>query len=96
MTIVATLFVLFALTLAHVYLLDGLDGWLFSQGLTEDTVYAAGYSDAAFRRVAIGMTADTVLTMLGKPLDRAREMSDEIIRKILSEFGAGQIMESAV
>ena len=86
-TIVAILAVLFALTLMHFYLLDGLDGWLFSQGFTEDTIYAAGYGDAAFRRVRVGMTADTVLSILGDPLrtrtdpyalrSRAGETSDE-------------------
>ncbi len=78
---------MFALIPAHFYLLDGLDGWLFSQGLTEDTVYADGYSDSAFRRVRIGMTVDTVLKLLGEPLrvrtddyalrSRAGESSDE-------------------
>ena len=86
-TIAATLSVLIAFTPSHFYPLDGLDGWLIGLTLTEDTVYAAGYSDAAFRQVRVGMTADTVLGILGRPLrvrtdpyalrSRAGEASDE-------------------
>lgn len=86
-TIVAALSMPMALMLLHSRQLDGLDGWLFGMMLTEDTVYAAGYSDAAFRRVKAGMTADTVVSILGEPLrirtdlfpfrTRAVEMSDE-------------------
>src|SRR5437764_1148905 len=50
------------------YLLDGLDGWLFSGGFAEDTAYAAGYSDEAFRTVRLGMTTGDVLARLGPPL----------------------------
>lgn len=71
----------------HAYLLDGLDGWAFGLGLQEDTVYAAGYSDRAFRKVTVGMGSDEVLRLLGEPLrirtdpyalrSRAGESSDE-------------------
>jgi outer membrane protein assembly factor BamE (lipoprotein component of BamABCDE complex) len=55
----------------HVYLLDGLHGWFFSSGegpFEEDTVYAPGYSDKAFRRVKRGMSEQEVLNILGSPL----------------------------
>ena len=60
------------------YLLDGLDGWVFSGRFAEDTAYAAGYSDEAFRTVRLGMTTGDVLARLGPPLwsglrDGARE-----------------------
>jgi len=53
----------------HVYLLDGLDGWLVSRGFAEDTQHAAAYSDDAFRTVKRGMTTGDVLARLGPPLD---------------------------
>jgi hypothetical protein len=65
------------------YVLDGLDGWVFSRVLAfgsdpDDTEYGAGYSDEAFARVTLGMTARDVLSLLGPPLEtrvlgRARE-----------------------
>jgi|SRR6267142_1587536 len=58
----------------HYYLLDGLDGWFISTVLSpavpQDTEYAAGYSDRAFRRVRVGMAASEVLALLGPPLDK--------------------------
>jgi hypothetical protein len=50
--------------------LDGYDGWALSLlAMKEDTVYAAGYSDAAFRRVDIGMTEREVAALLQEPLE---------------------------
>lgn len=66
--IAAVLSMPFGLMLGHSFLMDGLDGWLLGLTLTEDTVYAAGYSDSAFRQVKIGMTADAVVSILGDPL----------------------------
>ena len=59
----------------HNYMLDGLDGWFASTvlgfGKSEDTEYALGYSDQAFRRVRTGMTPREVIATLGPPLDKA-------------------------
>ncbi len=50
--------------------LDGYDGWFLSQlALKEDTVYAPGYSDEAFRMVRVGMSQLEVRSLLGEPLD---------------------------
>jgi outer membrane protein assembly factor BamE (lipoprotein component of BamABCDE complex) len=57
-----------SLFILHVYLLDGLDGWFFSTGFPEDTVYAKGYSDGSFRKVHKGMNREEVLKLLGSPL----------------------------
>jgi len=46
-------------TVIHTYSLEGLDGLLFARTVHEDTVYAAGYSDAAFRKIDRG-AADPV------------------------------------
>ena len=56
-----------ALAGLHAWLIDGLDGWLWSLTLDEDTAYTPGYSDAAFRRVHPGMTIDEVHKLLGPP-----------------------------
>lgn len=52
----------------HFWLLDGLDGLLFSLGSDISTVYAPGYSDHAFRRVRVGMSSNEVVALLGPPL----------------------------
>ena len=54
----------------HYYCLDGISGWLLSRFYDEDTPYAPGYSDSAFRKVREGMTEDEVRDLLGQPLDR--------------------------
>jgi hypothetical protein len=53
--------------IAHAYLIDGVDGFLFSLAVPEDTVYAPGYSDAGFRKVRIGMTREQVYALIGPP-----------------------------
>lgn len=53
---------------AHIYLLDGLDGWLFSVLGENDTLYARGYSDAGFRQAHRGMPESELLKLLGTPL----------------------------
>jgi hypothetical protein len=52
--------------------LDGLDGMIFGLLGEEDTLYAPGYSDSAFRQIAIDTTEDEVLVLLGEPVDRYR------------------------
>lgn len=54
----------------HRTLIDGLDGFLFSLVLREDTEYAPGYSDDAFSAVHAGMSGQRVLELLGEPLQR--------------------------
>lgn len=57
-------------TLVVLQPMDGSLGWLASQTAgREDTVYAAGYSDAAFRKVSEGMTEREVAELLGEPLE---------------------------
>jgi hypothetical protein len=53
---------------AHLYLLDGLDGWLYSIAFDEDTVYSKGYSDGLFRRVDAGMSESDLLRLLHAPM----------------------------
>jgi outer membrane protein assembly factor BamE (lipoprotein component of BamABCDE complex) len=53
---------------SHVYLLDGLDGWLFARTMGDDTVYAGKYTDAAFRQVHVGMDRQSIDRLLGPPL----------------------------
>jgi hypothetical protein len=54
----------------HLWLIDGLDGWLWSRFLTEDTKYTAGYTDSGFRRVHVGMSETEALSLLGPPQKR--------------------------
>ena len=49
-------------------LIDGVSGLIWGTRLSEDTVYAPGYSDAAFRRITVGMTIAEVHRRLGPPL----------------------------
>lgn len=64
----ASLLTVFAL---HFYLIDGIDGFLFSLAFApEDTEYASGYNDFSWRLVRIGMTEGHVHHLLGPPLDR--------------------------
>jgi hypothetical protein len=50
------------------YLLDGADGAVLSLWNGDATMYAAAYSDAAFRQVYRGMAKEKVLELLGHPL----------------------------
>jgi outer membrane protein assembly factor BamE (lipoprotein component of BamABCDE complex) len=52
------------------YLLDGLVDSTHALFVREDTRYAPGYTDAAFRRVKIGMTQKQVSDLLGTPFAR--------------------------
>jgi hypothetical protein len=55
----------------HAYSLEGIDGWFFSRfknDFPEDTEYAPGYSDQAFRRVRRNMTEAEVRNVLPPPL----------------------------
>jgi hypothetical protein len=67
--IIALIVVALALATTHVATLDGLLGLLGSISLQEDTVYAPGYSDRAFRSVQAGRTRGEVRERLGEPLE---------------------------
>jgi hypothetical protein len=54
----------------HLWLIDGLDGWLWSRVLTEDTQYTPAYTDTGFRRVRVGMSETEALSLLGPPQKR--------------------------
>jgi len=59
-----------AAIITQVYSLDGLTGVFFSLGEKENTTYASGYTDAAFRKVRLGMSSKDVLSLLGPPLGK--------------------------
>lgn len=55
----------------HAYSLEGVDGWFFSQfrnHFPQDTEYAPGYTDQAFRRVHRNTTEAEVRKLLPAPL----------------------------
>jgi hypothetical protein len=65
-TVVITLLVVGAV---HAYSLEGLRSWFLARlAEKEDTVYATGFSDAAFRKVRVGMSEKEVLGELMSPL----------------------------
>ena len=65
---------------AHVSLLDGIDGTLLSALLGDDTVYAEGYSDAKFRQVVLGSSQEEVFSILGPPLETGVHNGESILR----------------
>jgi outer membrane protein assembly factor BamE (lipoprotein component of BamABCDE complex) len=52
----------------HAYSLEGLDGLLFAKTVHEDTIYAPGYSDTAFRKIHRSMNESEVLRVLPSPI----------------------------
>jgi hypothetical protein len=52
---------------------EGVAGLLLRLTYGEDTVFTAGYSEAAFRRIRSGATAREVEVALGKPLEIATD-----------------------
>ena len=59
---------LLALAAYETLSMDGLRGLLGTLVMDDNTVYAAGYSDRAFRRVRPGMGPDEVRGLLGDPV----------------------------
>lgn len=55
-----------SLVAVQVSTIDGMPG-VIGGLLGEDTVYAVGYTDSAWRRVSIGMTRSDVVRLLGTP-----------------------------
>lgn len=52
---------------------EGVGGLLLRLIYGEDTVFSAGYSEAGFRRIRSGSTAQEVESALGKPLETATD-----------------------
>jgi hypothetical protein len=81
--LLALIFVTVAATWLHLRLLDGLDGFILGLFLSEDTRYAEGYSDAAFRRIRKGMTTSQVVSLIGHPIAQSwtyeREGRDPLV-----------------
>jgi outer membrane protein assembly factor BamE (lipoprotein component of BamABCDE complex) len=65
-----------SILLLNFYLLDGIVGCFVSSFFKEDTLYAPGYSDAAFRRISKGMARQKVFDVLGSPLGEAWSYGD--------------------
>ena len=65
-----SLVALFLLALAayETLSMDGLNGLLGTIVMDDNTIYAVGYSDRAFRRVRPGMGPDEVRGLLGDPV----------------------------
>ena len=64
----ALLLLIAAGAIYNYFALDNLGGLIFPLFMDEDTEYAPGYNDQAFRKVAAGMTQPEVSTLLGQPL----------------------------
>jgi hypothetical protein len=70
----------------HFTSLDGFSGLVLKWILTDDTEYATGYSDSAFRTVHPGMSADQVLTSVGRPLGEVWMIEPRRTNKCLSVY----------
>lgn len=70
----------------HFTSLDGVSGFVLRWVLKDDTEYAAGYSDSAFRAVHAGMSAEQVLTSLGRPLGEGWMIEPKPTDKCLSVY----------
>lgn len=68
----------------HFTSLDGVPGLVLRWILRDDTQYSAGYSDSAFRAVHAGMSAEEVLTTLGRPLGEVWMIETKPTDKCLS------------
>ena len=69
--IVATVTMMVAVGVVHRVLMDGLDGWLLARVYGDDTEYAQGYSDRAFKTIRSGMSESDVVRVLGEPIGEA-------------------------
>jgi outer membrane protein assembly factor BamE (lipoprotein component of BamABCDE complex) len=75
----------------HAFLLDGLDGWLLARAMGDDTTYAPHYSDAAFRRVQIGMNREAVDRLLGPPLREVWVYREHAVSLPSVDFAADRV-----
>lgn len=63
--------------------IDGYGGWVLSVlADKEDTVYATGYSDEAFRRIRPGMSEQEVADLLGAPLEKYSFEGDDGVERV--------------
>lgn len=73
--------------IGHLIALDGLSSVLGKSALEEHTIYAPGYSHAAFRMLRVGMDWGEVTTLLGQPLREVWEYENRALcgRQLLFE-----------
>jgi hypothetical protein len=74
--------------LIHLRLLDGLPGWTLATFYQDDTQYASGYADKAFRTVRDGMTEEELITLLGAPLGISWVFERTAPERVVVSFGA--------
>jgi outer membrane protein assembly factor BamE (lipoprotein component of BamABCDE complex) len=60
------------LRMVHVRSPDGIDGLILACVLRADTEYGKGYTDAGFKKIQVGQTAEEVRNLLGEPVWIAR------------------------
>lgn len=73
--------------LTHRWLLDGLPGWTLATVYQDDTQYAPGYSDKAFRTVRDGMMEEEVIALLGAPLGMSWVFERTASERVVVSFG---------
>jgi len=76
----------------HAYSLEGLDGLLFAKTVHEDTIYAPGYSDTAFRKVHRSMTEAEVSRVLPSPISEVWTYNDRGASLASVQF-VGEVVE---
>ena len=52
----------------HRHQLDSFDDWLWCLIMEDETIYAKGYSESAFKKIKIGIKKEQVINLIGKPL----------------------------
>lgn len=65
--------------IGHLIALDGLSSVLGESALEEHTIYASGYSHAAFRKLRVGMDWGEVTALLGQPLREVWEYENRAL-----------------
>jgi hypothetical protein len=70
----------------HFTSLDGVSGLVLRWVLRDDTEFARGYSDSAFRALHRGMSEEQVLTLLGRPLGEVWMLEPKKTDRCLSVY----------
>ena len=83
-----------AVGVLHAYLLDGVDGWVFSKLMGDDTAYAPRFSDAAFRKIQRGMSESDARALLGPPLREVWVYREHAISLPTIEFSNGRVISA--
>ena len=69
--------ILCAFILVHIYRnyspIDGVRGMIWGTFFPEDTVYAPNYTDSGFLQITQGMNLDTVIKILGPPINETTD-----------------------